>query len=318
MQFTFPARQPKAAPVVTPLMREVMSTTLLLAPAGGLACWTGPSRMGKTTTADHLADQVNEAYTPKNPDAFRARRFQVSGDASTARRQTRLPKRGIRALYEGIVGIMDERVYRDRMPEALAALTVDALIQRRIQLVMVDEAGTLSVSEIRGMAAVYDEAIARGFPLVLTFIGMDDIGNKLSALPQVKERVQAWCAFEPYAREEVRAFLRAMSLTLRTVDAECLDMAAELVWKQYGGVPGRVAIFCRYLENWCAQMRDLAVDKATILAVMAYLEGAERRTRELGKGAAGAPMPSIGGAFETAPRSVTKPTRRRGKDAKRG
>ena len=318
MKFTFPARQAKAAPVVTPLMREVMNTTLLLAPAGGLACWTGPSRMGKTTTAEHLADEVNDAYTPTNPNAFRARRFQVSGDASTAQRQTRLPKRGIRALYEGIVGIMDERVYRDRMPEALAALTVDALIQRRIQLVMVDEAGTLSVSEIRGMAAVYDEAIARGFPLMLTFIGMDDIGNKLSALPQVKERVQAWCAFEPYAREEVRAFLRAMSPTLRAVDAECLDMAAELVWKQYGGVPGRVAIFCRYLENWCVKMGDVPVDKATILAVMQYLEGAETRTRALGKGAGGAPAPSVGGAFDTTPHSVKQPTRRRGSGTNHG
>ncbi len=268
----------------TGLMREVTRRTLDAHTEGGLCVWTGPSRIGKSTTATRLEARLNTAYSPDDPNAFRARLFAVTGDG-VQRASVRLIKRGMRALYTGIAGPLDERIYRRCLPQELAAMTVDVLKRRSIELVFVDEAGTLTVDELRGIVAVWDEATAQGWQLTVVLIGMDDLVSNMERLKQVKGRIQEWCFFEPYDLEDTRAMLGELSPHFAKLDPRNADAMAqvEAVHMEYGGIPGAMVPFLRLLDRRLREYGGVTVDHLFIQAVMLDLRSSRSRAVEFAK-----------------------------------
>lgn len=157
--FSFAAPD-KEVIVPTGLMLEVINRTSAVHPGNSL--WYGESRLGKTTTARYMAQKIEEAYSPQNPHAYRAVHYEVGEIAAWTGNEV---KKGIKSLYYATIGRIDEGVYRHDPPESLAAQLVHGLRRKNVQIVFVDEAGTLSLEAIRGMVLVANVAKNMGYPL---------------------------------------------------------------------------------------------------------------------------------------------------------
>jgi hypothetical protein len=243
----FPARRNDAV-VVTGLMKSVMSRTVNTQPLGGLVVWSGATRLGKTTTARLLAEEINSAYDPKNPDAFRAHYYEVGKIADWAAQGD---KKAVRSLYHAVAGPLDEGLYRQSPSEDLASLLVRNLKRQAIGLILVDEAGLLSIEAMRGMVLVRDVAENMGVPLGLVFVGMDDLPTKLTRNPQVEGRIHEWCHFSEYDFDETWDLLRELHPHFRTLDRTDPDHRAQVdfIHDTFGGVPGRFVPFLHKVDS---------------------------------------------------------------------
>src|SRR5690349_13976359 len=92
----FPEPKPKVI-VETPFMIEVMDGVMRNQLAGNMSCWYGHSGIGKTTMAELLEAKINEAFgkNQMNPNAFRAKHYQVGENSEGGSEQ----KRGIKIVY---------------------------------------------------------------------------------------------------------------------------------------------------------------------------------------------------------------------------
>ena len=188
--------------IQTGMMLEMINRTSAVHP--GHSLWYGAARIGKTTTAQFMVQKIAEAYDPQNPHAYRAVHYEVGGIEEWTGNEI---KKAIKSLYYATLGRIDEGVYRHDPAESLAAQLVHGLRRKNIQVIFVDEAGTLSLEAIRGMVLVGDVAKNMNHPLSLVFIGMDDLPTKVEQLPQVRERIVEWCYFEAYSLKETAKLL---------------------------------------------------------------------------------------------------------------
>jgi hypothetical protein len=159
-------------------------------------------------------------------------------------------KRGIRSLYHACIGRLDEGMYRHLPPEDLARQFVHGIRRTGIQIVMVDEAGTLSIGAIRGMVLVRDTAELMDWPLTIVLIGMDDLPIKLTEVPQVEKRCHEWCYFQPYTMDETWTLLAALHPAFAALDRKDAGHTelVGFVHQTYGGVPGEIVPFVRKLS----------------------------------------------------------------------
>jgi hypothetical protein len=268
-QLQFPARETKKT-VVTPLMERTAKRTLAVHAGGALVVWTGPSRNGKTWTAQWMVDQLAEGYAT-SMDAFHARHFEMGeidsgwggGDQ----------KRAIRALYHATIGKLDESTYRMAPVSDLARLTALALQTKNIQMVFVDEAGLLSLSAIRGLVLLRDTAENEDWPLSIVLIGMDDLPTKLRETDQVWNRIHEWCYFKPYDLTDTHRFLAELHPHFAALDPQVPSDAEQLrfVHDTYGGLPGMFTPYVRRLRSMASEM-DREID-------LLFLKAAHLRTQ---------------------------------------
>lgn len=251
--------------VETANMRRTVTRTVAVHRGSGLVVWHGRSRLGKTTTARWLVEQINQQYRPDNPDAFRVIHYETGEIHKWSGNKQ---KQGIRSLYHATVGRLDEGLYRQLPPEELARQLVHGMQRNGIQMALVDEAGCLSLEAIRGMVLVRDTAELMGWTLSLIFVGMDDLPIKMEALPQIAGRVHEWCYFEPYSLDETWELLKKLHPHFAELDG-CKSAHREqvdFIHEQYGGVPGVIVPFVRKL-NHRLQDYDGEVDLTLLRAV---------------------------------------------------
>lgn len=245
-QFSFPVPIEEKV-VETSFMREVINRTLMVHP--GNAIWYGESRVGKTTTARHMVQIINEAFDPYNPYAFRAVHYEVGEIQAWSGNEQ---KKGLKSLYNSALGKIDEGLYRTDPAETIAQQLVFGLVQKNIQLIFVDEAGNLSLEAIRGMIMAYDAAKNLDHRLSLVFVGMDDLPTKVLKLPQVKGRMHEWCYFEPYDLDGLTDLLAKLCPHFFAADNKNPKIAenVECIYELCGGFPGLVIPFLRKLERY--------------------------------------------------------------------
>lgn len=245
-QFSFPVPVDEKV-IETDFMREVMNRTLMVHP--GNVIWYGESRVGKTTTARHMVQTINEAFDPYNPHAFRAVHFEVGEiRAWTGNEQ----KKGLKSLYNSALSKIDDGLYQHDPSETIAQQLIFGLAQKNIQLIFIDEAGNLSLDAIRGMLMAYDAAKNLDHRLSLVFIGMDDLPTKVLKLPQVKGRIHEWCYFEPYKLDGLADLLEKLCPHFFAADDKNPKIAenVECIYELCGGFPGLVIPFLRKLERY--------------------------------------------------------------------
>lgn len=242
----FPEINKKEKIVETAVMREVMNRTLAIHP--GNSVWYGLSRVGKTTTAREMVKKLQEVYSQENPNAFRAVHFEVGEIAAWTGNEQ---KKGLKSLFNATLGRIDEGLYIQQPPEAIANSLVRGLMKKNIGLILIDEAGNLSLDAIRGMIMVYDAAYNLNHPLSLIFIGMDDLPVKVTQLPQIEGRIHEWCFFEPYKLKDVADLLAQLHPHFAGFDLDNLAQReqVELIYDLYGGFPGLIVPFIKKLEH---------------------------------------------------------------------
>jgi hypothetical protein len=223
--------------VESDMMLSAQLRTLSVHDSAGLVIWSGQSRIGKTTTARWMKERINQAFDETNPHAFRCRHYQVGRIDDE--------KKAIRSLFHGTIGNLDEGLYRSLPPEDLAGMLAMALVRKRIELIMVDEAGLLTTDAIRGMVLVRDTAEDRGHRLSIVFIGMDDLPAKIEVVPQVAHRVQEWIAFEPFPPETIFQLLVDLHGPYAEAGRNDPAVTAQIHFLQehHGGLPGLIVPF---------------------------------------------------------------------------
>lgn len=265
MSFIIEFPEPEKDIVVeTGLMQRTVRRTMAVHRGGALVVWSGPARNGKTRTADWMVHKIDEAYD-SSPHAFRAVHYEVG---EIPRWSGHEMKRGIRSLYHATMGKLPEAAYRQCPSEDLAAQLVHGLQAKNIQMVLVDEAGLLSLDAIRGMVLVRDVAEISGWTLTLVFIGMDDLPTTMEKLPQIRARIHEWCHFKPYSSEETHSLLAALHPHFAGLDFERPEDRAEIefVHQQTGGLPGLIVPFLRRLSSREREM-DYPIDLSLLRAV---------------------------------------------------
>lgn len=264
--FEFP-KSWKAPFVETPFVREVVRTTLNTHGDCGLQVWTGRSGVGKTRTARFIHEGLNSRYDPANHDAFKTHYYEVGGGSRLPRQCTM--RHGIRSLYVATVGALDERVWRRDPEEEVATRLVRALRMRNLQMVFVDEAGLLSLEEIRGMVLVRDVAEALDWPLSLVLIGMDDMPRTVEKLPQIKRRIHAWRFFQPFDVDATWDVLARLVPHFARESRDCVEHReqVEFIHKLFDGLVGGMIPFVRRLLRRVSERPDLGIDMVLLKAV---------------------------------------------------
>lgn len=249
-QFTAPVED---TIIQTGMMLEMINRTSAVHP--GHSLWYGAARIGKTTTAQFMVQKITEAYDPQNPHAYRAVHYEVGGIEEWTGNEI---KKAIKSLYYATLGRIDEGVYRHDPAESLATQLVHGLRRKNIQVIFVDEAGTLSLEAIRGMVLVGDVAKNMNHPLSLVFIGMDDLPTKVEQLPQVRERIVEWCYFEAYSLKETAKLLSLLHPHFAKLDlGNPKDYEQiEFVYEMFGGFPGLIVPFLQKLDRHQKEERE--------------------------------------------------------------
>jgi hypothetical protein len=239
MKIRFPKPRQKKI-VLTDPMTEIINRSLVVHPLSALIVWSGLARIGKTTTACYLVELINQQFNENDPDSFRAVHYEAGGIEKYSGNEM---KKGIKSLYQAALqSQLDEGFYRNNPSEAIAAQLVYGLQRKRIQLVIVDEAGCLSLDAIRGMTLVRDTAENQGYTLTIIFVGMDDLPQKMNILPQIRYRVNEWCCFSQYTLDETWALLKELHPYFANLDGsksahrEQIEVIQELCL----GLPGLI------------------------------------------------------------------------------
>lgn len=245
--------------IETGMMRTARSRTFAVHGGCPLVVWSGRHRIGKTTTARWLEEEINEACAarPDDPRAFRAVYYEVGeiGDIPSA------PKLAIRGLMRATVGRPDRGDQLVAEPGDMAEVALAGLRRLNIRMVFIDEAGLLSERAIGGLVLVRDLAKESGWPLTIVLIGMDDLPIKLQARAQVLGRVHDWISFDPYTLEETAELLATIDPAFAGLDLEDEEDARILHWvhETFDGVPGEMAPFIRRLRPRLERGFDLSV-----------------------------------------------------------
>ena len=265
-KFIFPELE-EAHVIETDQMRRVVARTMAVHRGSSLLPWVGRSRLGKTTTARYLNNLINENFSDQDPRSFRSVHYEV-GEITDSSRTGQ--KKGIRSLFHACIGRMDSKFYNRSLPQDLAKELVYALKKKHIQMVFIDEAGNLSIEAIRGMVLVRDTAFdLENWTLTLVFIGMDDLPAKLVRLPQINNRTDEWCYFEPYSLKETFILLKHLHPHFSGLDLrnkEHLEQV-EFIHEQFGGAPGLIVPFIRRLKSRQHTELDGIIDITGLMAV---------------------------------------------------
>jgi type II secretory pathway predicted ATPase ExeA len=238
---------PEAPRVVeTGLMANVIQRTLALHSEGPIVVWSGPSRAGKTVTAQRMCTKLNEVRE-SHPNGFGAQYFEVGALPRTGNGAER---RILKSVFSACRVPISDGVFRRQPLEQIAEQFIASIRPRRLQLLCVDEAGMLPIEAINGLVILRDVARNQGWPLSLVLIGMDDLPRTLRSREQVYNRVLEWCQFIPFCDEEVSALLLAMSPQLaERPNAEIQQMVAFLQ-ERCRGLPGLIVPLLKRAAYW--------------------------------------------------------------------
>jgi AAA domain len=254
-EFNLPKRTQKVT-VVTDMMKEMINRTLAVHTLSALVLWYGQSRIGKTTTARHMVAEINQLFNEDNPDTFRAVHYDVGKIRPGSGNEW---KRAIRSFYEETLKTpLDEGFYTRKAPEALAHQLVHGLRRKRIELVFVDEAGTLSLEAIRGLCLIRDIAANEDWTLTIVFIGMDDLPDKLIKIPRIHLRLLDTCHFTQYEVEDTWRLLEKLHPYFAKLDprVKAHREQVETVHEICGGLPGLIVPFVHKLSYRLQSLKD--------------------------------------------------------------
>lgn len=247
LKVNFPKRAEKIT-VVTDMMREVINRTLAVHALSALVLWYGQARIGKSTTALYMVEEINKLFDENNPETFRAVHYEVGRIRPGSGNDW---KRAIRGFYQATLSSqLDEGFYTRNAPEVLARQIVHGLRRKHIELVFVDEAGTLSLEAIRGICLIRDVAANEGWTLTIVFIGMDDLPDKLIKIPRIHLRLLDTCHFTQYEVDDTWRLLQKLHPYFAALNPKVKEHCeqVETVHEICGGLPGLIVPFVHKLS----------------------------------------------------------------------
>jgi hypothetical protein len=236
--------------VVTEMMKQAMNMTLHFhLTGGGACCWYGDPGIGKTATAHHMRQTLEEGFNvnAKNPNAFQAMHFECGPIGPSVNAM----KAGIRVLYQIMTrSSLPSGIYSGASLEELAIMVIDEAKKRRIQMFFVDEAGLMSADAVRGMMFVCDIAKRMNWHLTMVLIGDNDLPKKIISVPAVERRITGWIHFKQYDFDGTCQILRVLHPHFESLNYEVAEdqEKLELMHEVCEGLPARIVHFLNHLD----------------------------------------------------------------------
>lgn len=255
-------RMPRRAVVPkvdTPAVIEAINKIFDAYSDGGFACVSGIAGSGKTTMTEILVQRVQDWYDPTDPETCTAVRYEV-GKADP--RDRIAMKRVCLSLHTEIGGRLDEGYARRADDKDVALLIVQELKLRGIGIVVLDEAGGLTVDAIRGLMLVLNVARRLNHPLLIVLVGMDDLPKTLKKLPQISRRVTGWVFFEPYKQVDTYNFLTKVHPHFESLDRGDPSQWAqvEFIHRISAGLPGHIVPFLNKVDRSMRALDHTRID----------------------------------------------------------
>lgn len=188
-------------------LRRAIKLTRLDSKLPGIQVWTGEPGVGKTVAAEQLVAECNAAADAGEPEAFRAVYLSTGGDVR--HNTTRGMKRGINCVFEGVLKEeLTPSEYRSISERALAEMVVEHVRLLGIRLIVLDEAGTKTQSELRGISYITDVAAEQHWCLSILLVGMDDLADKVDREIATRSRTRRTIMFESWVDSDILAYLK--------------------------------------------------------------------------------------------------------------
>ncbi len=176
-----------------------------------LMIWSGMPGMGKTCASQQLA-----AYLCTQLGGRQTTVRSMRWGGALRGRSARGMHRGLTTVYRKFVA-KDSDAFLKKLPEKqLAEDIVESFRRTDTVLLCIDEAGTMSADEMRGVGMIVDAAIDASYRLHVLLISMDDITPKLREYPVLESRATLDCDFSPWAAKDVLRLLSLCGASLTT------------------------------------------------------------------------------------------------------
>ena len=167
-------------------------------------------------------------------------------------------KRMCLSVYAAIAEPMPRGVANQLDARGVAKEVVNELALNRVRMLLIDEAGGLSVRDVRALMLIGNVAARMGHRIQIVLIGMDDLPRKVKKLPQIDRRVHAWVPFRAYSVEDTYDLLARLYPHFRALDPDDRAQWRQVTYvhKVCGGRPGLVVPFISLVElartklNW--------------------------------------------------------------------
>jgi hypothetical protein len=146
--------------------------------------------------------------------------------------------RGLTTVYRKFVAQETDAFLKKLTEERLAEDIVEAFRRMDTVLLCIDEAGTMSADEMRGVGMIIDAAIDTQLRLHVLLISMDDITPKLKEHLVLESRGTLDCDFAPWSAKDVLRLLSVCGAPLAQALAATRDTGltlAEQLLDEAGG-----------------------------------------------------------------------------------
>ncbi|MBV9849948.1 MAG: AAA family ATPase [Armatimonadetes bacterium] len=218
----------------------------------GLFLLTGPIGSGKTTVAELLVSTWEE-----HPDRYAVAHLT---DPSAA-----TPAAFLRVVLASF-GQATARNLQD-LKDALRLFLVECYQSRKIAVLLLDEAQTISRANLDLLQMLSNEATAKAKLLQIVLFAQDNFQNKLTQKPALRSRITGGAHLDPLTIEDSLEMLRfRASVAGGDFDAMFLPEVHKPLYNAAAGIPRELCVLCDAALVNAFALRRPAVDMACLAA----------------------------------------------------
>lgn len=247
---------------------QILNTTVahMRTAQSSLMIWSGLPGMGKTCASQQLA-----AYLCKERGGLQTTVRSMRWGGALRGRSARGMHRGLTTVYRKFVAKESDAFLKKLPEEQLAEDIVESFRRTDTVMLCIDEAGTMSADEMRGVGMVVDAAIDANYRMHVLLISMDDITPKLKEHQVLESRATLDRDFSPWAAPDVLQLVSLCGAPLATAlagnRATGLALADQLL-EATGGDLRTITVLAQRMSEGLAtpRARQLTPDVLTLAA----------------------------------------------------
>ena len=237
-----------------------------------LVAWTGLPGRGKTVAAGRLLEQAWKTYPNAQAPAYYHQLAGSDGGSNAGQRA------GIYNVYSEML----QELSAGRQSAKGAGGMIKELVEHfrlyGTRLLILDEAGTQSAEQLRGITQITDVAKQRGSPVTIVLVGMDGLVEKLHKKEQVKRRVEVWETFRDWDRGDQEALVLQHGPTLPVLREQAgFDAVMETLLTHAHGCVGTIVQHAVELEQRLTQHPGSCTVTDASRHLKAHLRGVDQR-----------------------------------------
>jgi len=176
-----------------------------------LMVWSGPPGRGKTTASEQFRDAL-VALRPADSTPV----WMMNWGGALNGKGTRQMHRGLTTVYKRFVEDESLRYLARSTEQTLAEDIVTAFRDNGTVLLVIDEAGTMSADEMRGVGMVIDEAAKKHLRMHILMISMDNITDKMKTHRVIDSRTTLDLDFGAWQPVDVIQLMHSCGTALST------------------------------------------------------------------------------------------------------